>query len=233
MIPSMRSKAQRMKLVIFDVDGTLIDSQAHILSAMTAAYEAVSRPLPAREMVLSIVGLSLEQAMRSLCPEASQVEIALMVTRYKERFQEMRLAGHVSPLYPGMLDLLQKLDARKDVILAIATSKSRRGLMAILQEHALGPYFMSLQCADDHPSKPHPSMILTALSETGALAADSVMIGDTSYDCEMARSAGVKAIGVTWGYHSVEKLTAADIIADDAERLAAAIDQGLSPKEMS
>lgn len=196
------------KLVVFDVDGTLVDSQDHIVAAMTAAFDAVSRPLPARDVVLSIVGLSLGQAIARLLPDCATPEREAATQAYKTAFGQLR-AGHLSPLYPGAAEVLAALDARGDVLLGIATGKSRRGLAHILDAHGLSGRFASCQVADDHPSKPHPSMLLAALAETGVDARDAVMLGDTTYDIEMARAAGMPAIGVSWGYHRPEALSAA------------------------
>jgi phosphoglycolate phosphatase len=118
-------------------------------------------------------------------------------------------AADPAPLYPGAADLLHRLAKRDDMLLAVATGKSRRGLRALIEHHGLEGIFISLQTADDHPSKPHPSMIAAALAEAGVGAGDAVMIGDTSYDIEMGRAAGVATIGVRWGYHPGAELEAA------------------------
>jgi phosphoglycolate phosphatase len=99
--------------------------------------------------------------------------------------------------------------------LGVATGKSRRGLDILLDKHGLRDYFITAQCADVHPSKPHPAMLQAALAETGIAAKNAVMIGDTQFDMEMAGAAGVHAIGVTWGYHEVDRLVCADYIAND------------------
>lgn len=196
------------KLVIFDVDGTLIDSQAHIVGAMNAAFDAVGLPRPARAETLSIVGLSLPVAMGVLAPEHPDKGAAL-VEAYKDSFMTKREGGAVSPLYPGARAVLDALSARDDTILAIATGKSRRGLRHVLAQHDLAGYFLTMQVADDHPSKPHPSMIETCLRETGIDASAAAIIGDTRFDMEMGVAAGVRAIGVAWGYHPVAELHAA------------------------
>lgn len=208
-----------LKLVVFDVDGTLVDSQGDILAAMQGAFDAVDQPLPARETVLAIVGLSLPKAMAVLAPERSAAEQARMVEAYKQRYFELRRAGGGSPLYPGIRDLLQRLHGIDDILLGIATGKSRRGLDALLDSHDLKRFFVTTQVADDHPSKPHPSMLLTAMAEAGVDAPDALMIGDTSYDIDMAKAAQMRAIAVGWGYHKAPALAGADRLAGDAASL--------------
>lgn len=204
-----------MKLVIFDVDGTLVDSQAHILAAMEAACAAIGVPMPSREAALGVVGLSLPLAIGVLAPEASEDEIDQMVAIYKDAFQQMRLSGEgASPLFPGTREMLDRLARHDDLLLGVATGKSRQGLDHLMDMHGLSPYFVTTQVADQHPSKPHPSMIEAALSETGVKAQNAAMIGDTSFDVEMGQAAGVHTIGVCWGYHDVSRLKTKRLIND-------------------
>jgi phosphoglycolate phosphatase len=189
-----------VKLFIFDVDGTLVDSQHHIHGAMTHAFEAVGLPPLPLSQVLQIVGLSLPVAIARLVPETDAATQERLVAEYKNAFQIARLR-EAAPLYPGARDCLETLAGRDDWLLAVATGKSRRGLDAMIEAHGLRGMFISLQTADGHPSKPHPAMVLAALDEAGVSPADAVMIGDTSYDIEMGRAADVTAYGVDWGYH--------------------------------
>lgn len=216
-----------LKLVVFDVDGTLVDSQADILASMQVAFDHVGLALPARETVLSIVGLSLPQAMARLAPDAPQPQQEAMVEAYKSAYAALRRAGGHSPLYPGIAKLLSNLAKHDTLLLGIATGKSRRGLTALLEGLDLPVRFVTTQVADDHPSKPHPSMLHAALRDSGAEPQDAVMIGDTSFDMEMARAAGIAAIGVGWGYHSAAALGSADVVVQDAEALEQAIYQQL------
>lgn len=193
------------RLVVFDVDGTLVDSQAHILAAMTQAFAAQGLALPPRSEVLSIVGLSLPEAIAHLAPDLNEAEQASLVRGYKQAFSGLR-ATHLSPLYPGAAMALEMLARDDGVVFGIATGKSRRGLDAILQAHGWTRRFATVQVADDHPSKPHPSMLLSCLRETGIDPACTVMVGDTRYDMDMARAAGVHALGVSWGYHPASTL---------------------------
>ncbi len=208
-----------LKLVIFDVDGTLIDSQAHILAAMAHAFDGVGLSLPPRETVLAGVGLSLPVLIDRLVPQADVATQTAIVEGYKSGFAKLRLADGkaLSPLFPGARDALDRLHAKDDVLLAVATGKSRRGMDHLLDMHGLRGMFQSVQVADDHPSKPAPSMIHTCLSDTGVSPENAVMIGDTVFDIDMAANGGIGAIGVDWGYHDASALAAsgaADVISE-------------------
>ncbi|MCR8826001.1 HAD-IA family hydrolase [Pseudosulfitobacter koreensis] len=216
-----------LRLVIFDVDGTLVDSQGHIVASMTMAFEALGAIVPSRADILGIVGLSLDVAMPRLAPSLSGVQHGALVQGYKDSYSQLRLshgAAAASPLYPGALGILKKLAAQDDILLGVATGKSKRGLDALIEAHGLEQMFITRQVADFHPSKPHPSMIHAALAETGVDAADAVMVGDTTYDMDMAQAAGVTGIGVSWGYHAPAALTAATHIVQDFDHLHRAID---------
>lgn len=201
-----------LKLVVFDIDGTLVDSQNHITEAMALAFSGIGACPPARADVLSIVGLSLDQAMARLLPRADSTEIEALVEGYKSAFVDMRAARGdegTAPLYPGARATIEALHSRPEVLLGAATGMARRGLDHIFEVHDLDRFFVTRQTADGHPSKPHPAMLQTALAETSVEASRAVMVGDTTYDIEMARAAGVGAIGVTWGYHAPAALLAA------------------------
>ncbi|OWU84010.1 HAD family hydrolase [Oceanicola sp. 22II-s10i] len=214
------------RLVIFDVDGTLSDSQGHILASMRDAFDAVGAPLPPREVVLSIVGLSLEVAIPRLAPQLDAAAHQAMVDGYRAGFRRRREAGGVSatPLYDGMAQLVTELAAEPETLLAVATGKSMRGLRALLEGNGLEKHFVSLQTADNHPSKPHPAMLLSAMADAGVGPERSVMIGDTSFDMDMARAAGMRGIAVGWGYHPETELASATTLARSAAELRNAID---------
>ena len=198
-----------MKLAVFDCDGTLVDGQAAVCDAMAAAFAEAGLPAPDRSAVRRIVGLSLPQAVNHLAPAAGPEKQACAVAAYKAAFRATREAGRLEePLYDGMAELLREL-ADAGWALAVATGKSDRGLASCLAGHGIAERFASLQTADRHPSKPHPAMLEAAMAEAGAVAHETVMIGDTSFDIAMARAAGVRAIGVAWGYHSPAELLAA------------------------
>lgn len=211
-----------LRLVVFDVDGTLVDSQGDILAAMRMAFERADRPAPDRDTILSIVGLSLDVALPRLAPDADTELHSQMVEWYKQAYMQLRQQQSVeqsSPLYPNVRDVLDQLHAVPELLLGVATGKSRRGLDKLLDGHGLRSHFVTQQVADHHPSKPHPSMLSTALAEAGVDVKDAVMIGDTSYDMDMARAAGFRAIGVSWGYHDRSALGAAHHIIDDIRTL--------------
>ena len=195
-----------VRLAVFDCDGTLVDGQAAVCRAMDAAFASVGLPLPDHHQVRRIVGLSLPQAMRLLLPDADETLRGTLDQAYREAFRAARESGKLSePLYEGIDLLLDGLAAR-GWLLGVATGKSQRGLEHCLAAHGLSRRFVTLQTADFHPSKPHPAMLEAALAEAGCDAANAVMIGDTEYDIAMARAAGVRAVGVDWGYHTAREL---------------------------
>lgn len=207
-----------LRLVIFDVDGTLVDSQGTIHTTMAAAFEDEGLEAPSRGAVRSIVGLSLPQAVSRLAPDLEGIALERVVAGYKLRFSQVRQAqgaAEGSPLFAGARAALATLHAQPETLLGVATGKSRRGLLHLFEAHDLAGFFVTTQVADDHPSKPHPSMIETALAETGVAAQDAVMIGDTTFDMEMATAAGVPFLGVSWGYHAISHLTQAKGVLDD------------------
>ena len=209
------------KLAIFDCDGTLVDGQANVCLAMEEAFAATGLSAPPRSQIRRAVGLSLPQAMAILLPGSTSDQQDALAEHYRLAFRTQREAGLVyEPLFEGMEALLQGLNTQ-GWVLAVATGKSDRGLAHCLAEHGITHLFSSLQTADRHPSKPHPAMVQHILFETAISPRNAVMIGDTSYDMAMAESAGVRAIGVEWGYHDREELLAsgAASVAADIEEL--------------
>lgn len=216
-----------LRLVIFDVDGTLVDSQVQIVAAMDAAFDSEGLEPPGTA-ALSVVGLSLPLAIARLVPDAGPERVLRMAEVYKTAYARRRTADDAiggAPLYPGARDAIERLRARDDVLLGVATGKSRRGLVHLFEAHGMNGCFQTLQCADDHPSKPHPAMVLAALAETGTDPAHAVIVGDTTYDMEMGHAAGIRAIGVAWGYHPAAQLqrSGAAHVLDDFGRLDAAL----------
>jgi len=197
------------RLIVFDFDGTLVDSQRAILAAMTQAFAVHGLAEPEIEAVRRIVGLKLEKAVARLLPDPSDDAMARRVAdSYREAYFVLRRQPeYEEPLFPGVIEGLRQLDA-PNVCLGIATGKSRRGLMDCLERHKIRHHFVTLQTAENGPSKPHPEILYLAMAEVGVEPGETVLIGDTTYDMEMAGNAGVAAIGVTWGYHGPTELRA-------------------------
>jgi phosphoglycolate phosphatase len=223
-----------MRLVVLDVDGTLVDSQNTIVAAQRQAFAACGLHAPTRERSLSIVGLSLKEAFTVLVGSEGPVEA--LADSYRDAFRQIASdPDHCDPLFEGCCDLVRDLAEAPDVVLGIATGKSRRGVERILARHGWEGVFATIQTADDAPSKPDPSMLLQAMRETGIDAGLTTMVGDTTFDMAMARNAEVAGIGVAWGYHPVADLIEAGAyaIATDVAALASllrltAADRGLT-----
>lgn len=192
-------------LVIFDVDGTLVDSQAHIMARMDHAFRSCGLPAPDRQAVLSRVGMSLLPMMAELADEDSAQALC---DGYRAAFEPVKRESDKTTLYPGTDAMLRALHATPHILLAVATGKSTRGLDRLIDEQGWGDLFVSRQTADDHPSKPHPSMIDRILRDSGVDRARTVMVGDTRFDIDMARNAGVASIAVPWGYNDPAGLNA-------------------------
>lgn len=209
-----------LRLIVFDCDGTLVDSQIAIIDAMRKAFAAAALPAPEDEAIRGIVGLSVPQAVASLAGGQDPRVLAVIdaefrrasIARRRERPDE------VASFYPGARDCLERLNDAGE-LLAIATGKARRGLDHLLDVTGLNGHFVATQSADDAPSKPHPGMLENCARLTGADRL--VMIGDTAYDMAMAKSFGCRAIGVTWGYHPARILreSGADLLVDDFDAL--------------
>lgn len=214
------------RLAIFDCDGTLVDSQANICLAMEHAFDEAGMAPPSRYATRRIVGLSLVEAMRVLLPDAeAQVHID-MAERYKASYLVLRNNGlEHEPLYDGIAGLLSSMD-ESGWLLGVATGKSDRGLERCLDHHGIRGLFVTLQTADRHPSKPHPSMVYQALADVAVGATDAVVIGDTVYDIHMGKAAGTRTIGVNWGYHPADELrgAGADAIAESMDELKALLE---------
>ena len=209
------------RLALFDCDGTLVDSQANICLSMEHAFEQAGMTAPPRNAIRRVVGLSLVESMRLLLPDAEDSFQREMAEHYKAAFHALRGNGLIDePLYDGIAALLSELD-EDGWMLGVATGKSDRGLNLCLDHHGITGLFVTLQTADRHPSKPHPSMVWQAMADAGSDGANTVMIGDTVYDIHMGKAAGARTIGVSWGYHPIDELreAGADAIAETVEEL--------------
>ena len=197
------------RLAVFDCDGTLSDGQAAVCVAMERAFASTGHMPPQRDAIRRIVGLSLPQAVAVLAPGAPGKDRQAIVDGYREAFRTARYEGAVSePLFDGIAAALSELTDR-GWLLGVATGKSDRGLSHTLAQHRIADRFVTLQTADRHPSKPHPAMLLAAMDQAEVEPGDTVMIGDTVFDIEMAQVARTRAIGVGWGYHQPQELRAA------------------------
>lgn len=208
------------KLIVFDVDGTLVDSQAGIVAAMTDAFARMRLPEPAPESIRRVVGLSLEEAVARLMPEPGSdtgSDVLALADAYRDSFIALRQRpDYREPLFPGAREAIAAVDTPQ-VCLGVATGKNRRGLQVTLERHDLSRHFLTLQTADGGPGKPHPRMLHQAMAETGTQPHETVIIGDTVFDMEMAANAGTAALGVGWGYHDAAELTQAgarDVLSD-------------------
>ncbi len=217
------------RLAVFDCDGTLIDSQRNIIRAMGESFGRMGLAAPDDHDVRRVVGLSLVEAMQMLLPDAEAALHGRLAADYKTAFQRLRADQRleVEPMYEGVRALLEALHGA-GWQLAVATGKSDRGLALALAHHEIDHLFVSLQTADRHPSKPHPSMLRAAMAEAGALPEASVIIGDTVFDVMMGGHAGVRVLGVDWGYHDSAELLGAGAagVARDADELWRLIDGG-------
>ncbi|MQX36999.1 HAD-IA family hydrolase [Roseospira navarrensis] len=206
-------------LAVFDVDGTLVDSQHNIVAAMAMACQAAGVTVPSDDATRAIIGLSLDEAVAAVTPSATPDQQARVADLYKQAFVSLRARpDHDEPLFPGVHAMLDRLEA-DGVLLGIATGKSRRGVDVALERHGLDGRFLSIQTADDGPGKPHPGMLLRAMASLGTDPAGTVMIGDTTFDMQMARAARTDAIGVAWGYHPAAALLGAGarVVAADCD----------------
>jgi phosphoglycolate phosphatase len=217
-----------MRLVIFDADGTLINSRAIILEGIRLVFVEFGYPVPPVDATLTTIGLSLDLLFAELLDRPVDEEIKAMSLSYKKRSSELQKIPELhSRLYDGIDNIIHKLSEQPETLLAIATGKSRRGLINMIDAYGYRDKFIVSRTADDCPSKPHPAMILECCEFAGCEMAQSVMIGDSSYDMQMAIQAGAKAIGVSWGYQPVCALekSGAHAIVDQPRDIPDAIDE--------
>jgi len=217
-----------LKLAIFDVDGTLVDSREIIHRAINRAFQRAGLDETSYDKVRMIVGLELTEAMLYLTPNDYPAEnIPELAGFYRQAFVQMRAENDFSePLYTGARETVERL-ADEGWLLGVATGKNRRGLDAVFTHHNLHKYFQTFQTVDHGAGKPDPRMVLDAMRETGMDRSRTVMIGDTRWDMLMARAAKIHALGVTWGFHTPEEIAegGAHSIHDKFAQLNAALDK--------
>lgn len=215
-----------MRLIIFDMDGTLVDTVGLIVETVTDAFTAINEPVPTETAIRAISGITAREAMGILSPTAGPERIDEIVESYRSHYRA-RAGVEREPLFRGALAALDELQTREDTILAVATGKGYNGAITLLERHHILDRFHSVQTPDHNRGKPDPQMIYTAMEKAGSTKAETVMIGDTVHDMRMGKAAGVQALGVAWGYHEVTQLLAAgaDVIVESFAELVPAIDR--------
>ena len=194
------SEAQRFRLLVFDWDGTLADSTAIIAGAIQQACTDLGLPVPDDTAARYVIGLGLADAMRHVAPTLPLAEHPRLSERYRHHYL---VRDPEIPLFEGAREMLDELDAR-GFLLAIATGKSRVGLARALAQQGLAHRFFASRCADEGFPKPHPDMLLALMDRCGTEPGETLMIGDTTHDLELARNAGASAIAVTYGAHGAD-----------------------------
>lgn len=215
-----------MRLVVFDLDGTLIDSEALIVATVGEAFRALNEPPPTDEAIRSISGITARDALVILAPEADEAKIDALLESYVSRYRA-RSAASREPMFDGALQALDQLQAAPETILAVATGKGYSGAVTLLEHHGIIGRFNSIETPTHNRGKPDPQMLETAMDKAGVDATRTVMIGDTVHDMRMAKAGGVKAIGVAWGYHAAADLkdAGADVVIAEFAELEPAIDR--------
>lgn len=203
-IPSNSAmSSQAIRLIVFDWDGTLMDSESKIVSSLRAAGNDLGLEALDDNMLRNVIGLGLKESIETLYPAADLGTHRAFADRYRYHF--LAVDGEVSTFFMGALEMVQGLH-RQGFLLGVATGKSRRGLDRALAEHKCGGLFHATRCADETFSKPHPQMLLEIMEELGTAPLETLMIGDTEYDLLMAQNAGVASVGVSYGVHERERL---------------------------
>lgn len=195
--------SSRFNLLVFDWDGTLMDSEARIVACIEASVADLSLESRSKAEIRNIIGLGLREAIFTLYPEGDENLLQQMVERYRYHFLTANPTS--SELFEGARETIEQL-AEANYLLAVATGKGRQGLDKVLEETGLGPYFHATRCADETFSKPHPMMLEQIMDELGVEPGDTLMIGDTEYDMQMASNARAHALAVSYGVHEKERL---------------------------
>lgn len=213
-----------MRLAIFDLDGTLLDSVAVMVETMSAAFRTIGAAAPDEKAIRSISGLNVRHAIEILMPGASDARVDELIAAYRLHFHSLGGMAR-QPLFAGALATLDQIHADPRTLMSVATGKSYRSACALLETHGIIDRFVSIETPDHNHSKPDPQMVESALTKAAIEPPFAVMIGDTVHDMHMAKAAGVGAIGVSWGYHTADELhdAGADIVLDSFEQLLPAI----------
>jgi phosphoglycolate phosphatase len=205
----IRLKMRRMnrRLVLLDIDGTMVDSREVILEGQRRAFAALNLPAPSDAAILATVGLSLEETFLALVGPSGPRDA--LSEHYRTHVRDLRAdPSWGEPLYPGVDQTLRALSRRDDIVLGIATGRARRGIEPLLQLHGWHGLFKTIQCGDEHPSKPDPAMLRAALADMGITAEDTLFVGDSTFDAEMSKAAGIPFVAVTWGFEAIAVLKA-------------------------
>ena len=215
-----------MRLVVFDLDGTLIDSEALIIGAVSDAFRAVDEAVPDEAAIRSISGITARDAIAILAPTADEARIDVLLDSYVAHYGRRSTSAR-EPLFVGALEALERLQAAPETILAVATGKGYQGAVTLLEHHGIIGRFNSIETPTHNRGKPDPQMLHTAMGKAGVDADRTVMVGDTVHDMRMAKAAGVKALGVAWGYHEIADLkeAGADVVIREFSEMDARIDE--------
>ncbi len=198
-------KSKDYDLIIFDWDGTLMDSAEKIITCFRAAIDESGLGYPGDAAVRNIIGLGLQEAVNTVLPDISRQQMGTLVERYREHF--LHLDHTEMPFFDGVPEGLKSLQ-NAGYLLAVATGKARRGLNRILDQTDIQHRFIATRCADEAASKPHPQMIVDLLVQTGISSDKALVVGDTTYDLQMAQRAGAASLAVSYGAHDRERLLA-------------------------
>ncbi len=196
-------------LIVFDWDGTLMDSTGHIVFCMREAITKLEMPPLTDQQISHIIGLGLPEAVKTLYPQITADDAQILVDGYRQIWLHHPFEA---PLFDNALNILKKL-ADQNVLLGVATGKSRRGLDKVLNETGLADLFVTTRCADECHSKPHPQMLSEIIDFCGVQPAETLMVGDTEFDLLMAKSAGADSVGIGHGAHDLPMLQACEPLA--------------------
>lgn len=193
---------KQFDLIVFDWDGTLVDSTHAIVESIQGAAEDAGLPIPSAAAARGIIGLELHRAIATLFEGVSEEQVRYLAERYRYHFL---VRDHAIPMFEGVAEAVEELTA-EGFMLSVATGKTRRGLDRAMATTGLHPHFLASRCADECFSKPHPQMLHEIMDELGAMPERTLMIGDTSYDLQMASNAGASSLAVSYGAQPLENL---------------------------